>query len=77
MLLERFKVSQRRACLVLNVHRKTAITEMKQDDFEKRLTAEIIKLAKDYGLMTAHVFENKLNIKNHFFLTPYIVWTVF
>jgi transposase InsO family protein len=49
MLIERFDVSQRRACLVLNVHRKTVRTESKPDDFEQRLTAEIIKLAKDYG----------------------------
>ena len=49
MLVEQFRVSQRRACSILGVSRSAYRYEALPRDDEERLRAEVIRLATRYG----------------------------
>ncbi len=49
MVVEKLKVSERRACRVLEQPRSTQRKKKREKLDEAQLTSEIIELAKDYG----------------------------
>ncbi len=49
MLMERFKVSERRACKVINLHRATKRYETREDQTNKTITPRILYYAGEYG----------------------------
>ncbi len=49
MVIERFDVSERRACRAIGIHRKTVRRTLPLNPIELELRRDIIKYAKDYG----------------------------
>lgn len=49
MLMEKFQVSERRACKVVELHRATRRYEVKEDQINKVITPRIIHYASEYG----------------------------
>ena len=47
--MQRFGLSERRVCATLGVHRSTVRRQLKRGDDEEQLTADIIRLANQYG----------------------------
>lgn len=49
MLMEKFQVSERRACKVIDLHRATRRYEVKEDQINKTVTPRIIHYASEHG----------------------------
>lgn len=49
MLQEKFKVSERRTCKVISIHRATKRYESKEDPINKVITPKVIEYASLYG----------------------------